>query len=557
MKQIMSQIETNNFIEENVLSDKQEKHLKTIITRFPPEPNGYLHIGHAKAMAISFLTAKKFGGYTNLRMDDTNPAKENMEFVDNIKQDVQWLGFKWKHFKYASSYYKRFYKDAIKLIKAGKAYVCDLSAEQIKETRGTLTQAGTNSPFRERSVEENLDLFKRMKKGEFNDGDKVLRAKIDMTSSNMNMRDPVLYRITRQHHFKTKNSWLIYPMYDYAHPLSDAYEGITHSLCDVSFEDHRPLYDWVVTAAGYVGSKKPRQIEFAKLNVENAILGKRHIRKLIELGLVQGFDDPRLLTIKGMRRRGYSAEAIVDFVTRVGVSKADNLVEFAYLEHCVRDDLNKHAIRIMAVINPIKVIITNYAQGRKEEIEIENNPNNKKDGSHTCTFEREIYIEREDFMEEAPKNFYRLTLNGYVRLKGAYIIKCEEVIKDEQGEIKELRCVFVPNSKSGNDNSGIKVKGTIQWVNANNCVTANIHHYTALINEGQQFNGENLEEIFNRNSMQIINNAKIEPYVLKVAKQKQMQFIRNGYYILDSNNHTDTLTYINTVNLKDSYKPQV
>lgn len=552
----MNKIETNNFIEEFVLSDKEEKHLKTIITRFPPEPNGYLHIGHAKAMAISFLTAKKFGGYTNLRMDDTNPAKENMEFVNSIKKDVEWLGFKWKHFKFASSYYKRFYKDAIKLIKSGKAYVCDLSAEEIRQTRGTLTQPGTNSPFRERSVEENLDLFKRMRKGEFNDGEKVLRAKIDIASSNMNMRDPVLYRITRQHHFKTKNAWLIYPMYDYAHPLSDAYEGITHSLCDVTFEDHRPLYDWVVTECGFVGSKKPRQIEFAKLNVENTILGKRHIRKLIELGLVQGFDDPRLLTIKGMRRRGYSAEAIVDFVTRVGVSKADNMVEFAYLEHCVREDLNKHATRIMAVINPLKVVINNYALGRKEEIEIENNPNNKKDGSHTCTFEREIYIEREDFMEEAPKSFHRLTLNGFVRLKGAYIIKCDEVIKNNEGEIIELHCSYVNNSKSGNDNSGIKVKGTIQWVNANNCVNANIHNYFSLIKEGQQFNGENLEEIFNHNSFQEIKDAKIEPYVLKVTKNKPMQFLRNGYFVLDSVNQTDTPIFINTVNLKDSYKPK-
>lgn len=552
----MNKIETNNFIEEFVLSDKEEKHLKTIITRFPPEPNGYLHIGHAKAMAISFLTAKKFGGYTNLRMDDTNPAKENMEFVNSIKKDVEWLGFKWKHFKFASSYYKRFYKDAIKLIKSGKAYVCDLSAEEIRQTRGTLTQPGTNSPFRERSIEENLDLFKRMRKGEFNDGEKVLRAKIDIASSNMNMRDPVLYRITRQHHFKTKNAWLIYPMYDYAHPLSDAYEGITHSLCDVTFEDHRPLYDWVVTECGFVGSKKPRQIEFAKLNVENTILGKRHIRKLIELGLVQGFDDPRLLTIKGMRRRGYSAEAIVDFVTRVGVSKADNMVEFAYLEHCVREDLNKHATRIMAVINPLKVVINNYALGRKEEIEIENNPNNKKDGSHTCTFEREIYIEREDFMEEAPKSFHRLTLNGFVRLKGAYIIKCDEVIKNNEGEIIELHCSYVNNSKSGNDNSGIKVKGTIQWVNANNCVNANIHNYFSLIKEGQQFNGENLEEIFNHNSFQEIKDAKIEPYVLKATKNKPMQFLRNGYFVLDSVNQTDTPIFINTVNLKDSYKPK-
>ncbi len=547
------QIETSNFIEEFVLEDKKKLRLKKIITRFPPEPNGFLHIGHAKAMSISFLTSKKFGGYTNLRMDDTNPAKETMEFVENIKRDVEWLGFHWKHFKFASSYYGKLYRNAKKLIKKGKAYVCDLTADQIRETRGTLTEPGTNSPYRDRSVEENLTLFKQMKKGVFADGEKVLRAKIDMASSNINMRDPVIYRISRQHHFRTKDKWVIYPMYDYAHPLSDAFEGITHSLCDVNFEDHRPLYDWVVTESGYVGKHKPRQIEFSKLNIENVILGKRYIRKLIEQGLVDGYSDPRLLTVQGMRRRGYSPEAIVDFVTRVGVTKADSMVEFQYLEHCVRENLNKHATRIMAVLNPLKVTITNYPVGRREAVEVENNPNDKKQGYHEALFEKEIYIERDDFNQNPPKGYHRLTPDGYVRLKGAYIIKCEQVVTNNDGEVVEIVATYLPNSKSGNDTSGLKVKGVVQWVNANDCVNATIHTYGPLVKLGAEFNGENLEEVFNRESKMVNTNAKIEPYVLKVPAGKQMQFMRNGYFVKDSKNSENV--YINTVNLKDSFKP--
>ena len=551
----MKDVETNNFIEEFVLQDKQKLNLKKIITRFPPEPNGYLHIGHVKAMSISFFTSKKFCGYTNLRMDDTNPAKESMEFVNNIKQDINWLGFKWKHFKYASGYYKKLYKNAIKLIKKGKAYVCDLSADEIKNTRGTLTEPGKNSPFRERSIEENLKLFKEMKEGVYADGEKVLRAKIDMASSNINMRDPVIYRISRQHHFKTKDKWVIYPMYDYAHPLSDAFEGITHSLCDVNFEDHRPLYDWVVVESGFVGKHKPRQIEFSKLNVENVILGKRYIRQMIEKGLVEGYDDPRLLTIKGMRRRGYTPNAILDFVTRVGVTKADSMVEFAYLEHCVREDLNKHATRVMAVLNPLKVTISNYPEGRFEHVEIENNPNDKKQGTHDSLFEREIYIEQDDFSENPPKGYKRLVPDGYVRLKGAYIIKCDQVVKDKNGNVTELIASYVPNSKSGNDNSGIKAKGVVQWVSTRVAVNAQVVVLDQLVKSNQTFNGENLEEVFNKESRVVNHNAKIEPFVLKVPAGTQMQFMRNGYYVLDTKHPKENI-YINTVNLKDSFKPE-
>lgn len=547
------EITTNNFIEEFVLEDKNNLGLKKIITRFPPEPNGYLHIGHVKAMSISFAVSKKFGGYTNLRMDDTNPAKESMEFVDNIKHDIAWLGYKWKHFKFASSYYNRLYKNAIKLIKKGKAYVCDLSAEQIRETRGTLTEPGTNSPYRDRSVQENLDLFEAMKRGDFADGEKVLRAKIDMSSSNMNMRDPVIYRISRQHHFRTKNKWIIYPMYDYAHPLSDAFEGVTHSLCDVNFEDHRPLYDWVVMESGFVGKHKPRQIEFAKLNIENTIMGKRYIRQLIEKGLVDGYTDPRLLTIKGMRRRGYTPEAILDFVGRVGVTKADSMVEFAYLEHCVREDLNKHATRVMAVLDPIKVTITNYPVGRSEYIEIGNNPKDKKAGSHEALFERVVYIEREDFSDNPPKGYKRLVPDGYVRLIGAYVIHCDEVLRDESGNVVEIKASYVANSKSGNDQSGLKVRGAVQWVNANTCVDATIMNLDTLATPNTAFNGENLDEVYNQNSKTLVSGAKIERYVLKVPAGKQMQFMRNGYFVKDVESNDNV--YINTVALRDGFKP--
>lgn len=543
-------IKANNFIEEFVLQDIEKYNYKKIITRFPPEPNGHLHIGHVKAMSINFLTSKKFGGYTNLRFDDTNPACESKEFVESIKQDIEWLGFKWKKLRFASGYYKKLYKCAKKLIKAGLAYVCDLSFEEIKQTRGTLTQPGINSPYRERSVKENLKLFKQMKKGKFADGEKVLRAKIDMASSNMNMRDPVLYRISHQKHYRTKNKWVIYPMYDFAHPLCDAFEGITHSLCDVTFEDHRQLYDWILINCGFVERKKPRQIEFAKLNVENSILGKRYINQLIENGLVDGYSDPRLLTIKGMRRRGYSPKAIIDFVTRLGVSKAESEAEYQYLEHCVREDLNKTATRIMAVLNPLKVTITNYPVGRHEHIAIENNPFDKKQGSHEILFERELYIEREDFNENPPQDYFRLVPNGYVRLKGAYIIKCEQVIKDKNGNVVEILASYLPNSKSGNDSSNIKVKGTIQWVNANKCVNATIHCYEPLIANGQKFDGTNFD-VINKDSLKVIENAKIEPYVLKVRNGQQMQFIRNGYFVKDI--LSDKFVYIKTVSLKDGY----
>ena len=550
----MKTIEPSNFIEEAVVSDIKSLGLKTIITRFPPEPNGHLHIGHVKAINISFSTAKKFGGYTNLRMDDTNPAKESMEFVNSQREDMNWLGFKWKNFKYASSYYKKMYKDAIKLIKASKAYVCDLSFDELKQARGTLTEAGTNSPYRNRSVEENLKLFKQMKDGVFADGEKTLRAKIDMASPNMNMRDPVIYRITRQHHFKTKNKWLIYPMYDYAHPLSDAYEGITHSLCDVTFEDHRPLYDWFVENVGYIGARKPRQVEFSKLNVENAILGKRYIRKLIENNYVDGYSDPRLLTVKGMRRRGYPASAILDFITRVGVTKADSsAVEFAYLEHCVREELNKTAIRVMAVLDPIKVTISNYSEGRQELVELENNPNNAKTGTHEIVFEKEIYIERSDFSLDPPKGYKRLTKDNHVRLKGAYIIKCDNVELDENGDVKHIVASYVETSKSGNDTSGVKAAGVIHWVPVRLAIPVEVRSFGAIIKPGAEFTGDNLEEVFNTESLSVNQKAVVEPYVLQVPASQAMQFIRNGYFIKD-NKEGNEIVYNNTVNLKDTFK---
>lgn len=554
MKMELEKIEPNNFIEDIVVKDIKEKHLKKIVTRFPPEPNGFLHIGHPKAISIDFLTAKKFGGYTNLRMDDTNPEKESYDYVNSIVDDIKWLGFSWKHLKYASDYYGKLYKIAIKFIKKGLAYVCDLSAEEISKYRGNFTTPGTESPYRNRSIEENLKLFKEMKAGKYADGSKTLRAKIDMTSPNLNMRDPIMYRICRSTHFRQGNKWCIYPIYDFAHPISDAIEGITHSLCSMEFEDHRPLYDWFVTNAGFKGAKKPRQIEFARLNVEGAILSKRYINQMVNNNLVDGYDDPRLLTVKGMRRRGYSPESILDFVARVGVSKADSTVEYQYLEHCVREDLNKHATRIMAVLEPIKVIITNYPIGRVEQIEIENNPNNKSAGTHLIKFEREIYIEQSDFMENPPAKYYRLTPNGCVRLKGAYIIKCDKVVKDKKGNVKCLECSYIENSKSGNDQSGIKVKGTIQWVNANEHVSANIHNLGPILKEGKSFNGDNLLQIFNKDSLSVNENAKIENYVLKVPAHKQMQFIRNGYYIKDEKLSTkEKPVYINTVGLKDSF----
>lgn len=536
------------------MEDIKKKGLNKIITRFPPEPNGYPHIGHIKSIWINFATAKKFGGYTNLRMDDTNPEKESQEYVQSMVDGVSWLGFKPKHLYYASDYYGKLYKYALKLIKKGKAYVCDLSADEVSKNRGTFTTPGIESPYRNRSIKENLKLFKEMKAGKYPDGSKSLRAKIDMASPNLNMRDPLMYKITRAEHFRQGNKWCIYPIYDFAHPLSDAMEGITNSLCTLEFEDHRPLYDWFLKEAGIKENKRPRQTEFSKLYVEGAITGKRHIIKMVKLGYIDGFDDPRLLTISGMKRRGYTPAGLLDFVSRVGVTKDQNVVEMQYLEHCIRNDLNKVATRVMTVINPVKLVITNYPVGQQELLDMENNPNNKEEGRHIVKFERELYIENDDFMEVAPPKYFRLTPGGMVRLKGAYIVKCTGVIKDKKGNIDHIECEYIPESKSGNDTSGIKVKGTIHWVNANDCVDITINNFAPIVKEGMKFNGD-IEEVFNPDSKSVIEGAKAEPFIKEVPAGKQMQFLRNGYYVKDIN-APDEQIYINTVGLKDSYKPQ-
>ncbi|MBQ7603102.1 MAG: glutamine--tRNA ligase, partial [Clostridia bacterium] len=440
--------------------------LNHVVTRFPPEPNGYMHVGHLKGVAINFAMSEKFGGYTNLRFDDTNPKKEDTKYVEGWQEDIRWMGYQWQNLVFASDTYEQMYNCAVTLIKKGLAYVDDLTPEEINEYRGTFTQPGKESPYRNRSTEENLNLFKQMREGKFADGEKCLRAKIDMSSPNMNMRDPVIYRIDRTTHYRQKNKWCIYPLYDFAHPLEDAFEGITHSLCSDDFEDHRPLYEWVVNNCDLPNKIKPRQIEFVRTNITNTITGKRYLRKLIEMGKAKDWDDPRFPTIRGLRKRGYTPSSLRDFVSRIGIAGA--VVDSSLLEYCIRTELNNTATRVMVVLDPIKVIITNY--DGSEELEIENNPNDENAGTHKTTFGREIYIEREDFMEDAPNKYFRLKPDGVVRLKGAYIIKCDKVVKDQNGNIDHLECSYYKESKSGNDTSGIKVKGTIHWVNANTCV---------------------------------------------------------------------------------------
>ena len=512
-EKIMAELMASNFVHNAIDEDlKEGKYTEGIHTRFPPEPNGYLHIGHAKSICLNFGTAQKYNGLCNLRFDDTNPVKEDVEYVDSIQEDVKWLGFTWKDRKYyASDYFEKLYDYAVELIKRGKAYVDDLTADEIREYRGNLTEAGKESPYRNRSVEENLDLFTRMKNGEFADGEKVLRAKIDMASPNITMRDPVIYRIAHISHHRTGDAWCIYPMYDFAHPLSDAIEGITHSICTLEFEDHRPLYDWLLDSLGFDVNTRPRQIEFARLNITKMVMSKRKLRQLVEGGYVSGWDDPRMPTISGLRRRGYTAAAIRDFCERIGVAKANSLVDVAMLEHCVREDLNAHANRIMAVLDPIKVVITNYPEDKTEMLACENLPNT--DAKHYMPFSREIYIEREDFMEEAPKKFFRLKPEGEVRLKNAYIIKCEEVIKDEQGNIVELHCSYDPDSKTGGKTAGRKIKGTIHWVNASTALDAQVRLYDYLLNDEEGVvNGDFIASL-NPNSLVVLDNCKVEPSV--------------------------------------------
>lgn len=534
---------SSNFIEDIINKDLSEGKVTTVKTRFPPEPNGCLHIGHAKSLCLNFGTARKYGGTCNLRFDDTNPLKEDEEFVNSIKRDIQWLGFKWDNLYNASDYFDVMYECAEKLIKEGKAYVCDLSAEEIRLSRGSLTEPGKESPYRNRSPEENLDLFRRMKAGEFADGEKVLRAKIDMASPNINMRDPVIYRVLHASHQNTGDKWCIYPMYDFAHPIEDAYEGITHSICTLEFEDHRPLYDWVTQNCGFP-SPLPQQIEFARLNITNTIMSKRFLKRLVEEGFVDGWDDPRMPTLCGMRRRGYPPQAIIDFCDRIGVAKANSEVEYGYLNACVRDYLNQHAQRAMAVTSPIKVILTNLSA--PEECEIENNPNKPEEGTRTITLTHELYIDGSDFSLAPPPKYHRLKLDGYVRLKGAYIIKCDKVETDNEGNILHLECSIVENSKSGCDQSGLKVKGVIQWVSAEYNTPLTLRKLDSLLLDGEgdfinRLNYESLKEI----------PALGEPSLASAPKESRFQFMRMGYYVRDLK--SDLPVFNEIVGLKDTF----
>lgn len=543
---------TGNFIH-SYIQDDLKGELNKIHTRFPPEPNGYLHIGHAKSICLNFGLAKLYGGKCNLRFDDTNPSKEDVEYVESIEEDVKWLGFDWQDRLYfASSYFDKFYEIAVELIKKGKAYVCDLNAEEMRQYRGTLSTPGKESPYRDRSAEENLELFEKMKNGEFPDGSRTLRAKIDMASPNINMRDPVLYRIAHASHHRTGDKWCIYPMYDFAHPLEDAIEGITHSICTMEFEDHRPLYDWVVREAGYTVNP-PRQIEFARLNLTNTVMSKRKLRALVENGLVDGWDDPRMPTVSGLRRRGYTPEAIRDFCERIGVSKANSCVDSALLDYCLREDLKAKAKVVMAVLDPVKVVITNYPEGQIEFMELDNNPENPEMGKRTVPFGRELYIEREDFMEEPVKKFFRLAPGKEVRLKGAYFVTCTDVVKDENGVITEIHCTYDPETRSGSGFEGRKVKGTLHWVCADDCISAEARLYDYMMLDNP--NDPSGEMIMNESSVIIRDNCKIEPSIKEAEKGDRFQFMRNGYFCVDTKDTTDDrLVFNRIVPLKSSFK---
>ena len=549
----MAEAISSNFIYNIIDEDlKSGRHPAGIHTRFPPEPNGYLHIGHAKSICLNFGTAEKYAGLCNLRFDDTNPTKEDTEYVDSIQEDIKWLGFSWGNRRYyASDYFEKLYEYACALIKYGLAYVDDLTAEEIRAYRGTLTEPGKESPCRSRSVAENLALFQRMKAGEFPDGSRVLRAKVDMASPNITMRDPVIYRIAHAVHHRTGDAWCIYPMYDFAHPLSDAIENITHSLCTLEFEDHRPFYDWLLEVLGFDKNTRPRQIEFARLNVTNTITSKRKLRQLVEEGHVRGWDDPRMPTISGLRRRGYTPASIRDFCERIGVAKSNSTVDVAMLEHCVREDLNEHAARVMAVLHPLKVVLTNYPEDKSEELLAENHPT--RGGKRYVPFSREIYIEREDFMEEPPKKFFRLRPGGEVRLKHAYIIKCEEVVKDEKGEITELRCTYDPESKSGGSAANRKVKGTLHWVSANDAHDAEVRLYDYLLKTDDEETTADFIASLNPHSLEVIEGAKVEPSLARTAEGTHYQFLRTGYFVVDKDTRPDRLVFNRVVGLKDSW----
>ena len=551
----MADVKTSNFIRNIIDEDlRAGRHAEGIHTRFPPEPNGYLHIGHAKSICLNFGVAEDYNGLCNLRFDDTNPTKEDVEYVDSIQEDIRWLGFSWGDRRfYASDYFERLYEYAVELIKKGLAYVDDLTAEEIRAYRGTLTEPGKESSCRGRSIEENLDLFTRMRAGEFPDGARVLRAKIDMASPNLVMRDPVIYRIAHVSHHRTGDAWCIYPMYDFAHPLSDAIEGITHSLCTLEFEEHRPFYDWLLTSLGFPAGERPRQIEFARLNLSGAITSKRKLRQLVEEGHVRGWDDPRMPTISGMRRRGYPPAAIRAFCEEIGVAKSNSTVDSAMLEHCVRDELNRNAPRIMAVLHPLKLVITNYPEGETEYLLAENSPTHG--GRRYVPFGRELYIDREDFMEDAPKKFFRLKPGGEVRLKHAYIIRCEEVVKDAAGEITELRCTYDPETRSGGTAANRKVKGTIQWVAAEHALTAEVRLYDSLLRTAEEGEEEPTDFIaaLNPHSLEVLTDAKVEPSVRLTAAGTRYQFLRVGYFVVDPDTTPDHIVFNRIVGLKDTW----
>ncbi len=538
----------HDFIDEDLAAGKNTR----VQTRFPPEPNGYLHIGHAKAICIDFGTAEKYGGICNLRMDDTNPSKEDVEYIDAIKEDIEWLGFKWENLYYASEYFDFLYECAIKLIKKGKAYVDDLSADEMREYRGTLTEPGKNSPYRERSVEENLDLFDRMTKGEYPNGAKVLRAKIDMASPNMNMRDPVIYRIAHVSHHQTGDKWCVYPMYDFAHPLSDAAEKVTYSLCSLEFENHRPIYDWFVNEIGF--EEPPRQIEFARLNLNYCVTSKRKCIELVEKNYVSGWDDPRMATICGMRRRGYPAEAIRDFIDKVGVSKAYSVVDYGLLESCVRDRLNASAPRAMAVLEPLKVIIDNYPEGKTEQIDVELHPDHPEAGTRKVTFSRELYIEKSDFMTDPPKKYFRLFPGNEVRLKSAYFAKCVGYDTDENGEVTCVHCTYDPDSKGGNSPDGRKVKGTIHFVSAADCrkITVNLYDRLFNVENPGEDDGRTLEEKLNPDSLTVLDSCLIEGG-LKSKPGDVFQFMRQGYFCEDKDSTAENPVFNRTVQLNSSW----
>ena len=547
---------SRNFIEQIIDKDIAENGCTKVITRFPPEPNGYLHIGHAKSILLNYGLAKEYGGEFNLRFDDTNPTKEKEEFVDSIKEDVEWLGGNFEdRLFFASDYFEQMYELAVKLIKKGKAYVCDISAEEIREYRGTLTESGKNSPYRERSIEENLALFQDMKNGKFEDGSKVLRAKIDMSSPNINMRDPVIYRVAHLEHHRTGNTWCIYPMYDFAHPVEDAIEGVTHSICTLEFEDHRPLYDWVVKELEF--EHPPKQIEFAKLYLTNVVTGKRYIKKLVEDHIVDGWDDPRLVSLAALRRRGFTPQAIQMFIELCGVSKSDSSVDYAMLEYCIREDLKFKKKRIMAVLDPIKLIITNYPSDQIEYLEAANNQENEELGSRQIPFSRELYIERDDFKIDPPKKYFRLYPGNEVRLMNAYFVKCESYVTDQDGNVTEIYCTYDKETKSGSGFTGRKVKGTIHWVNAQTAIEAEVRLYENLVDEEKGVYNEDGSINLNPNSLTILKHCYIEPSVADAKAYDSFQFLRNGYFCVDAKDSSEEHRIFNRiVSLKSSYKPE-